>query len=78
VTDIEQRIADATNKAMQRHNLKQAHARLTDIRNQMKGMRALDYGDGFLDARLANIIVNEIEPLMWKIETAIRDGQEDK
>lgn len=74
MTDIEQRIADETAAKERIHNLKQAYERLRRGRNELKMARTLVEDDA-LGARITNIIVNEIEPIMWQIETTIREGE---
>lgn len=71
--DIEQRVADETTARLHAHNLKQAHERLADIRTSLRGVSVLVEDDPALTGRIATIIVNSIEPLMWKIETVIRE-----
>lgn len=72
--DIEQRVADLTAERMRVHNLTQAYERLRRARNDLKLARTLVEDDA-LGARIANFVVNEIEPIMWQIETTIREGE---
>jgi hypothetical protein len=73
--NISGRIEEEVTAKMRIHNLKQAHQRLADARTDLRTASMNVEGDAELTGRIATIIVNSIEPLMWKIETYIREGQ---
>jgi hypothetical protein len=69
---IEQRIADETNAAMRKHNLKQAHARLADIRTSLRGLDMILSSDPAFATEARRIADNDVENLMFWIEQMVR------
>lgn len=59
------------------HNLTVARALLSDdVRTSLRAVSALVEGEpGNLTGRIATIIVDSVEPLMLRIDAAIRDAE---
>jgi len=72
--ELKQRIAAEVDAKMQRHNLKEAYKRLQECRTTLKLTKEF-IDDTAIKNQIDDIIINRLEILMWKIETAVREDK---
>lgn len=69
---LSEQIDESVDYQMRTHWLKQAHKELVAARDRLRmAQYAVGESDPYNDA-IQQVIVNGLEPLMWKIETEVR------
>lgn len=78
MSELNDQIDRAVGAALRTNDLKQAHARLADARTLVKTALMLieqRSADGAHRRALIDLIENGLEPIMWGIETEVRERQ---